>query len=247
LIALLLPSLGRTKELARRAVCAANLRNIQTATVDYGKGNMGRLIVCRGRAVQKAFNAKGGNTAANRASDNDIDWVEAMATVGMAFGPKTIVGGSYSHYRPAEFWNCPSRDFKSQWEVGYPQLVVAYQYFGGIERWTNPYGGSRQARSPLSMTSKGGWAIAADAAMKIDGVWGGGRDTAYQGLPAHQGPRGGPPEGGNQAYFDGSVNWVAFQKMIYIHSWSADFSRMAYFYQEDLGGWVPPATAYGQP
>jgi len=247
LISLLLPALGYSKELSRRAVCAANLSGIQQSVASYGSSNMGRLFVCRGRSVQKAFNARGGNAHNNRAWDNEVDAVEAMATVGLAFGPKVNVGGGYMHMRASELWNCPSRDFKSQWETGYPQLVVGYQYFGGIDKWINPFAGAIQARSPLSMRSPGRWAIAADAAMKIDGTWGGGRDTAYQGLPSHQHRPGGPPAGGNQAYFDGSVEWMPLEKLIYIHSWSGDFNRIAYFYQSDLGSWNPPLGAYGQP
>ena len=32
-------------------------------------------------------------------------------------------------------------------------------------------------------------------------------------------------------------------KLIFIHSWSGNFSRVAYHYQRDLGGWNPPLGA----
>jgi len=246
LISLLLPALTQVRETSRRAVCAANMAGIHRGVVAYGTSNQGRIFIVRGRAVQKAFNAIGADVHGNRVWDQDIDWVDAMATVGLAVGPKVNVGGSLVHYQPSELWNCPSRAYKSQWEVSFPQLVVGYQYFGGIDKWTNPYVGSMTARSPLSTKSDGGRTLIADAAMKIDNVWGGGRASAYGGLPAHRDGANAYPAGGNQMSFDGSNQWVEFKKLIFIHSWGG-FARTAYFYQKDLGTWNPPATAYGQP
>ena len=246
LISLLLPSLSKSREMTRRALCGTNMASIQRGIVTYGSANQGRIIVVRGRQVQKAFNAIGADVHGNRIWDKDIDWVDAMATVGLAVGPKVNVGGSLVHHKPAEFWDCPSRPYKSQWEPSYPQLVVGYQYFGGIDRWTNPYVASMPSRSPLSTKSKGNWTLVADAAMKIDGVWGGGRASAYGGLPAHRDGAFEHPAGGNQMTFDGSVQWVEFNKLIFIHSWGG-FNRTSYMYQNDLGEWTPPATAYGQP
>jgi len=34
---------------------------------------------------------------------------------------------------------------------------------------------------------------------------------------------------------DGSAAWVGFDRMLFIHSWGADGSRDAYFFQNDLG------------
>jgi hypothetical protein len=38
---------------------------------------------------------------------------------------------------------------------------------------------------------------------------------------------------------DGSVNWMPFPRMLFIHSWSAGGSRDACFFQEDLGDELP--------
>lgn len=247
LISILLPTLAGVKEASRRANCGANLAAIHQGVINYGSANGGRIFICRGRQVQNAFNARGADVHGNRIWDQGIDWVEAMETVGLAYGPRVNVGSNYMHYMPSEEWDCPSRKYKSQWEPSYPQLVVGYQYFGGIDTWINPFVGTMQSRSPLSMKSSGEWALAADMAMKVDGIWGGGRSSAYGGAPAHQGGLNGPPIGGNQLYFNGSVSWVPFEKLIYIHAWSGGFSRIAYFFQQDLGGWDPPLGAYGQP
>lgn len=247
LIALLLPSMDQSRENTRRAVCAANLSAIQRGVSTYSTANQGRIFIVRGRQVQNAFDPLGNDVHAARGWDSDIDWIDAMATVGLAGSVKENVGGSYVHRKPSEFWNCPSRAYKSQWEPGFPQLVVGYQYFGGIDRWINPFAPSGlPARSPLSVRSRGDWTLAADAAMKIDGVWGGGRATAYGGLPAHRQAGAEHPAGGNQLAFDGSVQWMPFEKLIFIHAWGG-FARTSYMYQKDLGGWVPPAGAYGTP
>jgi hypothetical protein len=76
--------------------------------------------------------------------------------------------------------------------------------------------------------------LAADAVMKIDRTWGGGRDSAFKGMPPHKAASG-IPAGGNQLAMDGSGRWVKFEKMLFLHSWSAAGDRDAYFYQEDVG------------
>jgi prepilin-type processing-associated H-X9-DG protein len=247
LIALLMPAFRMSRERVRRATCATNLAGIAQGMIHYGASNQGRLIVCRGRSVQKAFNPQGVGVHNNRHWDDDIDWIDALASVGLVDREKTNQGGGYMERSPSPLWNCPSRNYKSQWEPGYPQLVVGYQYFGGIDKWINPFFGTKPARAPLSLRSNGRWALGADSAMKIDHVWGGGRASAYGGLPAHKAGDQAHPAGGNQLYLDGSVAWVDFENLIYIHSWNNNYARIAYFYQEDLGGWTPPPQAYGQP
>jgi hypothetical protein len=39
---------------------------------------------------------------------------------------------------------------------------------------------------------------------------------------------------------DGSVQWVRFEKMLFLHSWNAGGSRDAYFFQEDIGEELEP-------
>lgn len=71
--------------------------------------------------------------------------------------------------------------------------------------------------------------------MKIEGRWGGGRDTAYKGMPPHKVGSSPVPEGGNQVFMDGSARWVPFRQMLYLHSWDSGGDRIAYFYQEEIG------------
>ena len=76
--------------------------------------------------------------------------------------------------------------------------------------------------------------MAADAILKIDRQWGGGRFEAFKNMPPHRNSKG-LPEGGNHLYMDGSAYWVQFQKMFFLHSWNTSGARDAYFYQEDVG------------
>jgi len=247
LLAVLVPSMGRAREITRRALCASNLKQIHNSVTAYAVANRNELIICRGRGVQKAFHPANIHTFRNFPEDAKTDWIEALRSVDLMVGDKVDLGGGYMHYLPSEVWNCPSRDYQSQWELAYPQLVVGYQYFGGIYTWSNPWG-NFPSRSPRRLgSSKPTWVLAADSVMKINFEWGGGRDTAYRDLPSHKVRGEAYPEGGNQVHMDGSAQWIPFQEMIYIHTWNTGGSREAYFYQSDLGEFVPPPEAYAVP
>jgi hypothetical protein len=139
----------------------------------------------------------------------------------------------------AKIWTCPNRPTFPQFEPQFPAWEIGFQYFGGIKEWTNPAGTFR-SRSPVKHSiSRPGWALAADAVLKIDREWGGGRETAFKNMPPHK-TRNGLPVGGNHLYMDGSVQWVRFEKMLFLHSWNAGGSRDAYFFQEDIGEELEP-------
>ena len=224
LVSILAPTVARMRHMARRVVCLTRLASIGRGTHAYAAENHGDLFHCRYRWVQIALNPRIGS------SGNDaIDWAGAAASVGLQ----------------GKAWECPDRPGSCQWEMEYPQLIIGYQYFGGVEEWTTPWG-VFPSRSPCNVyRSKEKWVLAADCMMKIDQVWGGGRPSAYGNMPPHRWKD--PwPEGGNQVYADGSADWVPFEKTLYIHSWGY-YWRMAYFYQEDLGEYDPPEEAKARP
>jgi prepilin-type N-terminal cleavage/methylation domain-containing protein len=244
LIAILLPSLAKAREQAKRVVCMANQSQIHKAMTLYSMSNKNELIICRARSVQKAFNPLGGGGGSS-ASDNKVDWIAALASVGLAIDKGEGYNGNYL---PSPVWNCPSRNYQSQWEPGLNQLVVGYQYFGGITFWRNPWvTGKFPSRSPVDLDdARPSWALTADTTMKIDGVWGGGRASAYGDMPQHR-DNDPWPVGGNQVFVDGSGAWIDFNRMTYNSSWGGDFSRLCYWYQQDLGAFNPPDDAYGKP
>ena len=221
LVTMIVPSLGRVRIMTRRVVCRTRLNNIRTGAMSYLASTRGEFLQCRWRDVQIAFNPK-----LSDSGDDAVDWVKAVQSVGLE----------------GEAWECPDRPGSYQWEPGFPQMIIGFQYFGGIKKWTNPWG-TFDARTPVRADQAGSdWVLAADCTMKIDMVWGGGRETAYGNMPQHRGAS--PvPEGGNQVYVDGSADWVPFEKMIFIHNWHGDWSRANYWYQRDLGDFNPPEEA----
>ena len=213
LAGMLLPALSRAKESSRRAKCINNLRQIGIGMTIYTMDNDERYLEARHNSVQIALNPP------ERA---------AAASVGLVIHTNST----------QQIWTCPNRPTFPQWEGDLDQWLIGFQYYGGITNWINPAGTFR-SRSPIKNTmSQPGWVLAADAVMKIDGTWGGGRDIAFKGMPPHKN-RQGMPEGGNQLYVDGAVNYVPFNRMLFIHSWNAGGSRDSYFFQEDLGDQLP--------
>ena len=217
LAAMLLPALARAKESARRITCLNNLRQLVIAATIYAGDNREKLIEARDKAVQVCVNPP-----------EQALW----ASVGLVIRTNTA---------SPSIWTCPNRPGFPTYEAEYPQFVIGYQYFGGIATWLTP-AGTFTSRSPVKTTlARPGWCLAADCLMKIDGVWGGGRATAYKDMPQHRGARGLVPAGGNNVFIDGSAYWVRFKEMFYLHTWNADGSRIAYFYQNDLGDCDTPA------
>jgi prepilin-type N-terminal cleavage/methylation domain-containing protein len=209
LAGLLLPALSRAKETGRRTACLNNLRQLAIGVTVYAQDNLDRVIEARLGQVQICLNPPE-RTAA--------------ATVGL-----TIASNS-----APQIWTCPGRPGFPKYEPDYDQWVIGFQYFGGIPQWMNP-AGTFVSRSPIKASqAQPLWVLAADANLKVDGKWGGGRDTAFKGMPPHR-SNSGAPAGGNHVHMDGSARWIKYDRMLFIHSWSTGGDRDAYFSQEDLG------------
>ncbi len=253
LISLLMPAMESAFDMARRAKCASQQRSIHIASVAYATNSNGLLLICRGRSVQIAFSPLGDKITDNTDSDAATDWPNALASVGLASTGKYAVGNGSTalDHNPSKIWDCPARNFSSFWDANHSQLVVGYQYFGGLMQWRNPYVTIMPSRSPDRLnTAEPGWALTADITVKNDGVWGY-TDPAwtvyYPDIPAHKSARGSAPAGHNQSYINGSAEWVEATRLVDIGNWFGNTTHQMYWYQEDLGGWVPPAAAYAVP
>jgi len=222
LAALLLPALAAAKEKGKRAQCLSNLRQLAVGVNGYAVDNQDKLLHARDIPGSENLFVQVGLNPPEQA---------AAASAGL------LVQSNVS-----SIWTCPNRPGFPLYEPSYPQWDIGYQYFGGITNWHNP-AGDFAPYSPVKLTqAKPTWALAADSVSKIDGSWGlppgtDRDDIIYSNTPQHRGGRSKVPQGGNEAFVDGSARWVRFQQMLYLTTWNTDGTRIYYFYQDDL----PPA------
>jgi prepilin-type N-terminal cleavage/methylation domain-containing protein len=212
LASMLLPALAKAKEQGRRAKCVNNLRQMGIGMTIYAQDSEDVLLKAR---------FDGGN------------WVQISINEPEAAAARQLGLPVETNMPVAKMWTCPNRPTFPTYEPEYRQFNIGYQYYGGIERWTNP-AGVFPSHSPVkTATANPRWVLAADANMKVDGRWGGGRDGAFKNMPPHKDTLG-RPKGGNHLTIDGAVNWEKVQKLLFLHSWNASGNRDAYFAQDDL-------------
>ena len=215
LAAILLPALASAKERARRIQCLANLRQIGTVTIAYGGDNNGAIIHARPQPGTQTF-------VQNAINPADAD---AFSSLNVALGTN---GPS--------IWTCPNRPGLPLFSTTYNQWDIGYQYFGGGTNWQNPVG-VMPSLSPVNLNrSKPWWVFAADAVIKCENGWG--QPTtmydvqAYSDLPPHRkGISARDPAGGNEAFVDGSAQWVKIDQMRLLTTWDLA-NRSCYFYQD---------------
>ena len=254
LISVLLPAMEGAMTQAQIARCATNMDAIATGSVTYALDNKGVLFIARARGITISFGRLGDNafdpnpsaSYKNRPEDLLVDWPAALATVGLAGATKTLVAPNLVENPPSKVWDCPSRTYTSGWVADGKSLITTYQYFGGIERWTNAEG-QRESVSPIRIGDGAGrMMLVADYTTKWAGAWGPSTGVKWiDDTPPH---RRGPdkrPAGHNQAYTDGSAEWVPADKLIYIHDWyGGSYDYPIYTYQDNLGDYTPSDAMY---
>lgn len=202
ILSILMPNFASSRWEANKIKCGAQMRQISISSRSYSVDHSGYVIHARSHSVQIAIDTR-----------------------------EQLLFARYGY--PMAHWRCPGRKYEPQLEASMgDQLVIGYQYFGGIDEWMNNVG-TFPSKSPVKMIAAGPrWVIAADTTMKVDGTWGGGRPEAFGDMPSHR--KSSPwPEGGYHTYVDGSAQWVVFDDMYMIHSW-APASRLGFFRQDDM-------------
>jgi prepilin-type N-terminal cleavage/methylation domain-containing protein len=220
LAGILLPTLSSSKERAKRIQCLNNLRQIGIGMTVYA-GDYGDLVIAAKR---------------NRPSNPDGSFVQICLEPPSA--PAAMIVGLGVISNAPSIWTCPDRPGLPIFEIDFNQWVIGYQYFGGITNWVNPrFPNGVASRSPVKLSqSKPGWCLAADTVMKVSGQWGAtipSRPGVFDNMPQHRGPLSMEPVGGNEVFADNSAQWVKFEQMYFLTSWSGLVdSREGFFYQD---------------
>jgi prepilin-type N-terminal cleavage/methylation domain-containing protein len=226
LAALLLPAISTAKERVRRTRCLNNLRQIAIGATSYAGDNVDKVL-----SAKRQDSSKRENFAFVQISLEPTS-AKAAKSVGLDVSSNSM-----------SVWTCPNRPglpifeqipsarVSAQWSIG-------YQYFGGISTWMNPsFPNGIPSHSPIKLSvSRPSWCLAADTIVRVDGVWGKNypkRPLPFSNLPPHANSKNKSPIGGNEAFVDGSVRWVRFDKMYYFTTWWPEFrARQCFFYQD---------------
>jgi prepilin-type N-terminal cleavage/methylation domain-containing protein/prepilin-type processing-associated H-X9-DG protein len=229
LAAMMLPSIAKAKDKAKKVNCVSNLRQIGVGMTTYSCDFNDRVLPTYEFAPVGSANFHPLCLSFSLTAD-------VLKSIGLVLKTNTT--------QTPNIWSCPNRPYLPRQDpVNADQIALGYSYYGGITRWQNPLG-NIPAYSPVKLaTSKPNWVLAADAnahftdsaSLQVNNGWG--WDGVTPGDPVrvpHPKPGRSAPEGGNQLFADGSVRWIKFEKMYFLTSWNPG-TRRIFAYQEDFG------------
>lgn len=230
---LLLPALAATHDRSNRAVCQDHLRQIGVAITQYAGENDGGLV-----SAQPDYS--GGPDVSVMISANSSS---NLTQIGLDASESNRFGGL--------IWTCPNRPGLPLDIPYYSFWVIGYEYFGGFTDWDVPGYGMLPSRSPTNLQqARPYWALAADANVWDGTAWGDliaptpPQPNYYSNIPPHRTSDASFPQGGNEVFCDGSVQWIPFEKMYRLTSWPGNSgTRYCDFYQNpvDFGPTITPS------
>ena len=217
LVAILLPSLARAREQARRAVCAANQRQVFTLALVYASDNGGRFISTN---YMNDLDGSHGET-------NHISWINRLAAHDFvpSFDPQAppeAAGTLPTVTNPDErLLYCPNR--LENWrrdDRDSDKGVIRTGYYFMFGHYGGQYPGPNRWMSPVSLTSAQNGAQATvmgdiiEMGTNIPAVTSashgpiGPIDDEQVNLPTDL-----DIDGGNLSYIDGSTRWTPLDGM----------------------------------